>query len=151
MNSKRGDFLDTLEKITKKLRENGYRITKQRQYILEAFIQQQENILTAQQIYEKVLKKNSRVNFSTVYRNIEILEETEIIHKIPTEKGYGCYKLNEEEQHHHHFICKDCGKTEVIDFCPLKQMEEQFKEKEFFPTEHSFEIFGYCNKCKKKR
>ncbi len=149
--SGRGGFLNTLGEIEEKLREKGYRITKQRQSIVRVFIQEQENILTAQEIYERVLKIDSRVNFSTVYRNIEILEEIGIIHRIFTGEGCGCYKLNEEKEHHHHFICKNCGKTEVIDFCPLKEMEEQLEKKNFVPTEHSFEIFGYCDKCNAKR
>lgn len=143
--------MNTLDQIEETLREKGYRITNQRKAILKVFLCQRDNFLSAQQIYEAVLKIDPGVNFSTVYRNIEILEQGNIIHKIYTDEGHSSYKLNEEEKHHHHFICKHCGKTEVIDFCPLQEMEEKLKEKDFFPMEHNFEIFGYCKQCKIKR
>ena len=106
---------------------------------------------SAQQIYERVIDHNPRVNFSTVYRNIEILEDLGILHRIHTGEGYGNFKLNEQNRHHHHFICKLCGKTEAIDFCPLNQLEETLRDRNFIPTEHHFEIFGYCQKCMKDR
>lgn len=143
--------MNTLDQIEETLREKGYRITNQRKAILKVFLRQRDNFLSAHQIYEAVLKIDPGVNFSTVYRNIEILEQGNIIHKIYTDEGHSSYKLNEEEKHHHHFICKHCGKTEVIDFCPLQEMEEKLKEKDFFHMEHNFEIFGYCKQCKIKK
>lgn len=144
---KRGEFMNTLEDIEKRLREKGYKITNQRKFILEVFLEFQDSLLSAQKIYEKVQKVYPGLNFSTVYRNLELLEEVDIIHKIHTGEDHSTYKLRELKKHHHHFICKDCGKTEVIEFCPLKQMEEQLKLKQLIPLEHHFEIFGYCEKC----
>ena len=137
--------MDAQARIEDRLRKEGYRITNQRRNILQVLLRERENILSAQQIYERVIDHNPRVNFSTVYRNIEILEDLGILHRIHTGEGYGNFKLNEQNRHHHHFICKLCGKTEAIDFCPLKQLEETLGPK-FYTTEHHFEIFGYC--CK---
>ncbi len=141
--------MDAQARIEDRLRKEGYRITNQRRNILQVLLRERENILSAQQIYERVIDHNPRVNFSTVYRNIEILEDLGILHRIHTGEGYGNFKLNEQNRHHHHFICKLCGKTEAIDFCPLKQLEETLRDRNFIPTEHHFEIFGYCQKCMK--
>ncbi len=143
--------MDAQARIEDRLRKEGYRITNQRRNILQVLLRERENILSAQQIYERVIDHNPRVNFSTVYRNIEILEDLGILHRIHTGEGYGNFKLNEQNRHHHHFICKLCGKTEAIDFCPLKQLEETLRDRNFIPTEHHFEIFGYCQKCMKDR
>lgn len=132
------------------LREQGYKITKQRRLIIGVFLKDKHKLFNAQQIYNKVKKNYPSVDFSTIYRNIELLAEKDMIHKINTGESYACYKFKEKNQHHHHIICKNCGKTEVIEFCPFKEMEEQLKEKDFITTEHSFEVFGYCANCKQK-
>lgn len=143
--------MNTLKSIEKTLRKQGYKITKQRKSILEVFLRERDNLLNAQQIYNRVKEIYPTIDFSTVYRNIELLVDRDIIHRINTGKPYGSYKLKEQKEHHHHIICKDCGRTEIIEFCPFKQMEEQLMGKDFVPTEHSFEVFGYCAKCKHKR
>lgn len=129
----------------------GYKITNQRKSIIEVFIQSHDNLLSAQEVYERVLKTYPGLNFSTIYRNLEVLERIEIIHKILTGENHGLYKLKEENAHHHHFICKDCGKTEVIQYCPFHELEEKLREKNLLPTEHHFEIFGFCEKCIHKK
>lgn len=143
--------MNTQKNIEKTLREQGYKITKQRKSILKVFLKEKDNLLNAQQIHNRVKEIYPTIDFSTVYRNIELLVDRDIIHRINTDKSYGSYKLKEQKEHHHHIICKDCGRTEAIEFCPFKQMEGQLREKDFLPTEHSFEVFGYCAKCKHKR
>jgi Fe2+ or Zn2+ uptake regulation protein len=134
-----------------KLRKEGYKFTKQRKSILEVFLRERKSLLSLQQIYEKVKEKYPTVDFSTIYRNIELLVNLDIIHKIYTGKPYGSYKLKELNKHHHHIICIDCGKAEVIEFCPLGLLESQLKKKNFLPMEHNFEVFGYCAECKVKK
>lgn len=136
--------------VEEKLREQGYKITRQRKGIIEVFSKNPKQLLNVQQVYDKVKKNHPSIDFSTVYRNIELLEEQEMIHKINIGQAYACYKFKETSQHHHHMICKKCGKTEIITFCPFQQVEEQFQGQGFLPTEHNFEVLGYCANCQCK-
>ncbi|WP_058486306.1 Fur family transcriptional regulator [Defluviitalea phaphyphila] len=140
-----------LNEIKKNLKSKGYKLTNQRKAILDVLIDYKGHILSAEQIYEKTKKIYSKTNFSTIYRNLEILERTQIIHKINISGEASKYKLVCHKGHHHHFICKSCGKSEIIDFCPLENLELELKNKDFVLTDHNFELYGYCKECIKAK
>lgn len=138
-------------KIKKILKEQGLKFTVQRQAIIEVLMNYIGHVLTAEQIYEKTKEKHPTTNFSTIYRNLEILESAQLIHKISMNGEASKYELIYHDEHHHHFICKNCGKSEVIDFCPLRNVNNELMSKEFVLTDHCFELYGYCEKCMDKR
>ncbi|WP_165000408.1 Fur family transcriptional regulator [Anaerophilus nitritogenes] len=138
-------------KIKEKLKENGYKLTDQRKAILEVLIHHEHQFLTAEEIYTRVKKDLSQINFSTVYRNLEILEKIDMLHKINLEDKPSQYEIILHHDHHHHVICKDCGKTQPIHFCPLKQILNSLEDEDFTLTEHKFELYGYCSNCTKKK
>jgi len=127
--------------------QKGYKLTKHRKSILGAFLELEMRWITAYQLFEKVSSENQKINFSTIYRNLEILTDIGILCKVDKGNGANYYRLNNEDNHHHHLICKSCGKTCKIDFCPLSEMNnDQFKG--FTIVEHKFEVYGYCKECK---
>ncbi|MBA1334560.1 MAG: hypothetical protein HPY66_2409 [Firmicutes bacterium] len=138
------------ESIEEKLKDNNYKLTPQRKAIIEALFDCKGHFVTAEEIFIKTMGKYPQTNFSTVYRNLEILEEIDIIHKTSIKDGAAVYELICDDSHHHHIICSKCGKTEIIKFCPLEQMKISIEDKDFTLTGHKFELYGHCNKCKEK-
>ncbi|MEW9124003.1 MAG: Fur family transcriptional regulator [Thermotaleaceae bacterium] len=136
------------EHIIEILKEKEYKVTHQRSAMIDVFLEHKDRFLSAEEIYQRSKEKYPQTNFSTIYRNLEIFEKLGILHKTSINEGAFHYELICEENHHHHIICKGCGKTEVIDFCPFQQANEQMKSKNFTLTDHKFELFGYCEKCK---
>lgn len=135
-----------LEKLESALKDRGYKLTEQRRLIIRAFIESPVHH-TAQEIFDMVREKCSEINFSTIYRNLELLSELEIINKLHIESGISHYELT-GLAHHHHIICKKCGATQEIDICPYAGLEEEkLKFLGFKATGHKFEIYGYCSKC----
>ena len=134
-------------KIEEIFKKSGLKLTVQRKAIIEVLINFNGHVLTAEQIY-KTKEKHPTTNFSTIYRNLEILESSNIIHKITMKGEAAKYQLVNDDKHYHHFICKDCGKSEIIDFCPLRSLSTELKRKNFVLTDHCFELYGYCNNCK---
>ena len=61
------------EEILKKLREQGCRITKQRQLLLDIILQ--EECTCCKEIYFLASKKDPNIGMATVYRMINLLEE----------------------------------------------------------------------------
>lgn len=55
-----------------------------------------------------------KVDFSTVYRNIEILIKEGLLKKIIVNEDLTVFELVNKEHKHDHFICNDCGKVEEI-------------------------------------
>lgn len=140
-----------LNEAKENLKRQGYKLTNQRQAILDVLIEYKGHVLSAEQIYKKTKGKYPGTNFSTIYRNLEVLENAKIIHKINMNGEASQYELICHEEHHHHVICKDCGKSEMIDFCPLNSIDTELKNKDFVLTEHRFELYGYCKKCVDKK
>ncbi|GAW94384.1 Fur family transcriptional regulator [Calderihabitans maritimus] len=138
--------MSKLADLEEKLAEKGYKITNQRRAILEVFLQAGAQYLTAQGLFERVLKKLPRTNFSTVYRNLGVLKGAGIISEVDTGQGTSGYVLTADDSHHHHLVCRSCGRMRKIDFCPLQNGRE-FDWSGFVPLEHKFEIYGYCRRC----
>lgn len=133
--------------VEKLLREHELKVTPQRKAILTALFNA-EAVLSAQDLFCEVLKILPRTNFSTIYRNLDVLLSQGIICRITPDDSGDLFELKRAEGHHHHIICKGCGASIPIEYCPMKSMEKELHKKGFTPTEHRFEIYGYCVKCR---
>lgn len=132
--------------IEEKLKDRGYKLTNQRKAIIYVLYTYKNHFLSAEEIFIKSKEKYPQMNFSTLYRNLEILENIGILHKTNIHGGTFSYGLICHSLHHHHIICKGCGKTESIDFCPLEKIK---LHNNFILTDHKFELYGYCQRCQK--
>lgn len=61
------------EMILEKLREQGCRITKQRQILIDIILE--EECSSCKEIYYRAVKKDDRIGTATVYRMVNILEQ----------------------------------------------------------------------------
>lgn len=136
-----------LTHLVEMLQSNGYKVTEQRKAILQVLASNQKNLLSVENLFYKAQEVCQKTNMSTIYRNLEILEKLNLIYKIVTDNGLTLYKLICFEEHHHHIICKRCGKTEAIEFCPLNTFIEISKDKNYILTDHKLELYGYCSDC----
>ncbi|EYE87292.1 hypothetical protein Q428_14085 [Fervidicella metallireducens AeB] len=136
--------MDSLNLLIDIFKNKGYKLTNQRKALLEVLYENDGNVLSVEDLYSKTKSKCSQTNLSTIYRNLEILEEINLVHKTLIDNTTAFYKLKCEDSHHHHLICKGCGKTEAIDFCPFKDFKNNIPNNNFKITEHKFELFGYC-------
>lgn len=141
---------EQLNQIYATIKAKGYKLTPARKDMLEIFADSDYKLLNASEIYDLVRKKNRKTNFSTVYRNLEILFDNEIIEKISYNEETK-YKLREQGAHHHLMICTLCHKTKPLPFCPFGELEKFIKnDTDFLPVNHHVEIYGYCEKCRNK-
>ncbi|WP_213950557.1 Fur family transcriptional regulator [Tepidanaerobacter syntrophicus] len=131
------------------LKKQKLKVTPQRKAIIQV-LQNSNSVLSAQEIFAAVIDVMPNVNLSTVYRNIDVLLKKGVLCRITSEDDKILYELRREKGHHHHIICKKCGASIPIDYCPMEDIEKELDKKGFTPTEHRFEIYGYCEKCSKK-
>ncbi len=133
--------------LIESLRERGYRLTPQREMILEAL--HEEGHVTADQIYRRVREKSPAVNLATVYRTLELLKELHIISAIDLGEGCIQYELTGAEPHHH-LVCQDCGRTIDLDPSLFVPLERALCERYGFQVSlDHLALFGKCPKCKK--
>ncbi|MFI9366367.1 Fur family transcriptional regulator [Kitasatospora sp. NPDC053057] len=131
------------------LRERGYRLTPQRQLVLEAV-----DVLdhaTPDDILCHVRKTASGVNISTVYRTLELLEELGLVSHAHLGHGAPTYHL--AGRHHHlHLVCRDCEKVTETGTEIAQPLIDRLREEQGFDTDlKHFAIFGRCADCTAKQ
>ena len=130
------------------LKEKGLKLTPQRMLIVE-IIHDAKGHLTAEEIIKNIRSKMPGINKSTVYRTLDLLEESGCVYK--SEMGNESIYHHAEEGHHHHLVCRQCGNTincnEDI-FTPLKKM---LREKHNFLVDFEHMVMsGLCGECRDK-
>lgn len=140
--------MDKLHSIYEKIQEKGYKLTEHRKIILKVLMENKDYLLEPSAIFEKVLKINKDINFSTIYRNLEIFLNIGVVRKISLENGKSSYQIICEAEHKHSMICKKCGRVEALNTCPFEKIDVTvFKKRGFLPESHKFEIYGFCKEC----
>jgi len=136
--------------LIRTIKEKGLKLTPARNLMLKIFLESDNKLLNAVEIYDLVRKESAKINFSTVYRNLETLVQNQIIEKVFYTDGHK-YKLINQNPHHHLMICTLCHKTEPLPFCPFGELEAYIKnDTDFLPINHHVEIYGYCKSCRKQ-
>ena len=134
--------------IKELLKSKNLRVTKQRKQILQ-ILEIENNPISAEEIFNK-LKDLSNMDLSTIYRNLNILEDKNILLKTTNIDGISYYQLN-NDQHKHFITCNICHKKFLIENCPIHELEDSIeKETGFMITGHNFEFTGICPTCQKK-
>ncbi|MFT5204436.1 MAG: Fur family ferric uptake transcriptional regulator [Candidatus Aldehydirespiratoraceae bacterium] len=91
---------------------------------------------------------------STIYRNLTILEEADIVTRIVTSDDFARYELAEHlTEHHHHLICSNCG--DVTDFSLDTRTENNLdralhraaSQAGFNAAAHRLDLLGTCARC----
>lgn len=108
---------------------------------------------TAEDIYMIVKAKDTSVSRSTVYRNLRLLVDNNIINKITMLDRPDRYDYIREENHdHNHAICTKCGKVFDFeyDFEYEKLKDIIFRQTGIEISKKGIAIEGICNCCKNK-
>ncbi|MBH5335609.1 transcriptional repressor [Streptomyces pactum] len=127
------------------LRQRGYRLTPQRQLVLEA-VDRLEHA-TPDDILTEVRRTASGINISTVYRTLELLEELGLVSHAHLGHGAPTYHL--ADRHHHiHLVCRDCTDVIEADLSVAESFTRRLKDEFGFDTDlKHFAIFGRCAGC----
>lgn len=133
--------------IEKSLKSRGLKITPARLAIMELFYTSPALLQDAREIYDHLRNREQETNFSTVYRNLELLVQSGLVEKVML-GNTGKYKLQENDTHRHHIICTSCHKTQPLPNCPLGEMESALLASIGFKAlEHRIEVYGICKEC----
>ena len=139
----------TSKKMTTVLRRHGYKLTPQRQVVMQTIASRQDH-LTPAAIYEEVHQSHPSIGFVTVYRTLELLSKLGLICELHSGGSCRSYTISAPE-HHHHLICSNCGR--VVDFTgnDLSELEQRLSlETGFEIDDHLLEFTGLCRVCQKE-
>lgn len=133
--------------MLKLLKAKGYKLTVQRQQIIEA-LRHTGSMASARDVRAVLGKVNPTISMDTIYRNLRLLTEIGVVHQISLQSGT-VYELA-DDKHHHHLVCIGCEKVVCIPYCPEPLgYTEQANAEGFQVLGHSFEVYGRCAACSK--
>jgi Fur family transcriptional regulator, ferric uptake regulator len=136
--------------IGSKLSRLGYKLTPQRLMILKC-VEDAENHISAEEIFVQVSRRYPQMNFSTVYRTLELAKKLELIAETELGDGRTRFQCMGKGRHHHHLVCEKCGKIVDIDESVLVPLWNTLDEKYNFKVEMKHMTFsGLCPECRKK-
>ena len=129
----------------KNLLDDNMRMTSQRQVILEE-LQKVKSHPTANEIYDMVRKRLPRIGLGTVYRNLEILADKDIIKKL--EVGGEQKRFDGDTSSHYHIRCVECNRVDDI-FIEKNQRLEKSASKccSYKVLDHHVQFSGICSDC----
>lgn len=143
--------IQDVEQIRDKLEEKGYRLTPQRQAVLETFLTNPDRHLSADDVYSIVKANNPEIGVATVYRTLELFRELHIICEQDFGQGMSRYECASDNSHHHHIVCLACGRVWEFNNATLERVERQLaKDHDFEVVGHNMQLFGYCKDCRSK-
>ncbi|HBX71143.1 MAG TPA: transcriptional repressor [Chloroflexi bacterium] len=129
------------------LRQKGYRLTPQREMIIQAIAHSDQH-MTAEAIFAEIQTRTQAVNLATVYRTLDLLVDQGFATRADLGEGQIVYATTEHGPHIH-LVCRGCG--QIIDANPelLLPIEGQLQsEHHFSPDLNHLSIFGICEQCK---
>jgi Fur family transcriptional regulator, ferric uptake regulator len=131
------------------LRSRGYRVTPQRQLVLEAVATLDH--ATPEDIAARVQRTAKGVNISTIYRTLELLDNLGLVKHTHLGHGAPIYHLASDAEHVH-LVCQDCGKVEQVSPETVKPLCAALDEKQGFETNVThLTVFGRCKDCRGKK
>ncbi|MHB1651252.1 MAG: Fur family transcriptional regulator [Desulfitobacteriaceae bacterium] len=145
----RSNEVDNFTHICNRLRNHAYKLTPQRQTILKIFLENADQHLSAEDIYNLVKPLYPDIGLATVYRTLDILAELGILQKNDFGDKRSRYEFSRrDEHHHHHLICLHCGSVSEFDDDLLESLEVMIgKRNKFKVTDHVLKFYGYCTEC----
>ena len=131
----------------KKLREQGFRLTPQREMVLSV-MHRIEGFATVEEIYEQVQAISSSVDISTVYRTLDLLRDFHLVAAVDPGDGQRRYELLGIHGGHLHLVCQSCGKISGVDLDQAQPFTTCLKERYGFTVDlDNWSIPGLCQEC----
>ena len=129
------------------LREQGYRLTPQRNLIWEVLRGAGRHV-TAEEVAAEVQRTLPDVNVSTVYRTLELLVSLDLVVETRLEGAASYYEVSPEPTHHH-FVCTRCGMVGHFGDELLAPVHEELTRRHDFAVgQIQVTALGLCRNCR---
>jgi Fur family transcriptional regulator, ferric uptake regulator len=128
-----------------RLRGSGYRLTPQRELVLGAV--EKLGHATPEEILAEVRTSSAAINLSTIYRNLEVLEELGLVRHAHLSDRTATYHSTTEHEHFH-LVCRKCQRVTSVDPEVASGLVERLRtEFAFAPDLGHLVVFGECVSC----
>ena len=142
----------TASALKAELNERGWRMTPQREIILDTFQNLPKGEHHSAEDLRDVLKlEGEQVSLSTIYRNLKLMARMGILRELALAEGQKRYEINQPSpHHHHHLICVRCNKTiEFKNASVLKAGARTAKKAGYQLLDCQLTIHAVCPTCQR--
>jgi Fur family ferric uptake transcriptional regulator len=138
------------QKFIEFLGQKSFRLTSQRQAIIDAVFSTEEHF-TAEQLLEWSRRRDRSVSRATVYRTLPLLTESGLVREMDFGKDYKFYDPNyADHPNHSHIICQDCEKIVEFESQKIEKIESEISHRLGFEVKaQRLQITGRCEELKK--
>ncbi len=140
------DF-ETKDLLAKSLRAQGFRMTPQREQIIDIFYELPEGEhLSAEELQHKLKHMQSDISLATSYRTLKLMASLGVLRELDFAEDHKHYELARNPgSPHHHIICLDCGGTEEFESDEIFKLAKAIAdEKGLQVVDVQVKVFAYC-------
>jgi Fur family ferric uptake transcriptional regulator len=135
----------SIEEVAEALRRQGGRLTTPRRLVLQALFAAGD-LVTAERIAAGT-DTGVVLDLSSVYRNLEKLEELGVVQHIHIGHGPSVYGLLSEGEHEY-LVCEVCGRVTSADVRQLDRVRAVIRKQFGYEARFThFPIHGRCSDC----
>ncbi len=135
---------------TNELKTRKLSVTVQRQVILKK-LSGVKTHPTAMELYTMVREEIPKISLGTVYRNLDILAEKQLIRRLELDGGQR--RFDADTSDHHHVCCTNCGRVDDVPQHLVKSMKTSDLPntiRGYRITGYTFNFYGICKDCRRK-
>ena len=145
----RSSDIDVHDTADDHLRRCGQRYTANRRSLVDALV-----VAAGPVTVVDLLESIDGMAQSSAYRNLAVLEEAGVVHRLVTDDDTARFELAEHlTGHHHHLICAGCGA--VVDIDVPSRIEDDVRALSatvaeahgFRVDHHRLDLVGTCSTC----
>jgi len=138
------------EKARQNFAEHGYKWTGQRKEIVSFLAKESARHMSAEDLHALMLNQGYDIGLATVYRTLELMVNTGLVHKLQFGDGCSRYEVADDDHHHHHLVCNACSKVYEVSMDLLEELEHKIEvDYDFRISGHHLKFYGICSACKK--
>jgi len=118
---------DAKKTLIEGLRQKGFRVTPQREKILDIFYNLKDGEhLSAEELFQMLKTSGSDISLATTYRTLKLFVSMGTFRELDFSEDHKHYELiHDDETPHHHIICIDCGKTAEFESPEIQAVAEK--------------------------
>ncbi len=125
--------------------KHKYKRSRQRERIL-GILRNTDTHPTASWIYDELKREFSNLSMGTVYRNINILLDQNLVQKIEAGSSFDRFDANTDQ--HYHFMCRVCGSVDDLPLEVLSGLDKKVTSSTNYLVEaHRLDFYGVCPSC----
>lgn len=140
----------TFHSVQENLRQRGYRLTPQRETILQLFQDLPEGThLSAEELHMRLQGCAGNISLATTYRTVKLLASLGLLRELDFAEGHKHYEIATAEQApHHHLVCVKCSQAIEFEQAALFDLGQAVADSHRYQLRDvQLKVFGVCPDC----